>query len=128
MGGNIFKIDHNVIRLDKKEYITYCSEISEILGNTINSDSIFIVPAIEEKDTFGDMDIVIPDHFKDQLILVLKDKYIYSENGNVFSFLYNSFQIDLIFVDNSVYNYACHYFNFLLALRYPFSNARLSCM
>ena len=77
------------------------------------------------------MDVVVNSNKVDVSFIETKLKrygYPVSKNGNVLSFLYKSFQIDLIFVDDLYFNYAWHYFNFLLALRYPFSNARLSCM
>ena len=77
------------------------------------------------------MDVVCNSDLIDVAFLETKLKrygYPVSRNSNVLSFLFNSFQIDLIFVKSDIFEYSWNYFNFLLALRYPFSNARLSCM
>lgn len=113
MGGNIFVKDHKVLRLEKAEYNNYCKNISDLF--VLYGISIFhIVSSIEEKESFGDMDIVVSNTDKNnikQLLAFIKLHYPYSSNGNVFSFLYFNFQIDLIFVNPTEYSYACNYFN-----------------
>ena len=60
------------------------------------------------------MDVVVNSNKVDVSFIETKLKrygYPVSKNGNVLSFLYKSFQIDLIFVDDLYFNYAWHYFN-----------------
>lgn len=61
------------------------------------------------------MDVVVNSNKVDVSFIETKLKrygYPVSKNGNVLSFLYKSFQIDLIFVDDLYFNYAWHYFGY----------------
>lgn len=115
MGGNVFIHSHKVLRLNKKDYERYCIEIISLFNLFSLKENIDykIVKAIREKETFGDMDIVIKNSIP---LTLLKEKlieygYPVSKNGNVVSFLYCSFQIDLIFVNDDIFDYAWNYFN-----------------
>ena len=58
------------------------------------------------------MDIIVPSSPKNESVFhFLSTQYPSSKNGDVFSFLYKSFQIDLIQVKPESYSYACHYFS-----------------
>ncbi len=115
MGGNVFLKNYNVLRLNKIDYFKYCIDITKLLnllGFTTEID-FKIIEAIKEKETFGDMDIVVKDPSLSFFIQEKLTRYGYpvSKNGNVLSFLYKSFQIDLIFVEESIFDYAWNYFN-----------------
>ena len=114
MGGNIWK--DQSIRLNKNEYFECCNQVQEFLDSTlgINKKDIFIIEAIKNKDTFGDMDIVIKNNYDllDIQNKIQKCNLETFKNGNILSFLnINKFQIDLIFVNELFFNYACHYFS-----------------
>ena len=114
MGGNIWK--DQSIRLNKNEYFECCYQIQEFLTSVLGVDQqdIFVIQAVKDKESFGDMDIVVRKN--NYNILDIQTK-IQEQNLNTFkncdilSFLNtNNFQIDLIFVDRNVFNYACNYF------------------
>lgn len=116
MGGNVFTKTHEVVRLEKDQYLQYCKKFSDYLY-TNNIHTFHMVRAVEEKSSFGDLDIILSvnskskkyvDHF---ITNVLPTAFPFSRNGNVISILYDKFQIDIILVDSSIYNYACNYFN-----------------
>lgn len=111
MGGNIFKDTHEVVRLESDEYNKYVSEITSMLFE-LGVDEIFPTQGIRNKTDFGDMDIILPSNPKNEgAFHYLSTHYPSSKNGDVFSFLYKSFQIDLIQVSPESYKYACHYFS-----------------
>lgn len=118
MGGNVFKDTHEVVRLPKEEYFNLSDEVLDLLGNiTENYPHIEmnIIQAMYEKADFGDMDIVINTNdrfYKDLLQMTLVQDYNLptSQNGDVVSFLYKKFQIDLIFVPTESYSYSKNYF------------------
>lgn len=115
MGGNVFTATHKVVRLNKPEYLNYCSHFETLFKDLgYDSTTYKITVAIKEKGTFGDMDVVVNSDRVDMAYVHTRlDKLGYptSKNGNVLSFLYNSFQIDLIFVEDKCFNYAWHYLN-----------------
>ena len=112
MGGNVFINTHNVVRLNKEDYNRYVNEISEHLHN-IGIKTFFPTQAIKDKEDFGDMDIIVSStaETKSLALTWLHNFYPYQSNGEVVSFLYKSFQIDLIFIAEKSYNYACNYFS-----------------
>lgn len=111
MGGNIFKTEHEVVRLELNEYNEYVKEISLLLYK-LGIIEFFPTQGIRNKTDFGDMDIILPTRpINSDVFHYLSTQYPNSRNGDVFSFLYKKFQIDLIQVDPSVYKYACHYFS-----------------
>ena len=114
MGGNIWK--DQSFRLQKTEYFKYCKHVSDLL-NSFNINTFYITEAIKNKEDYGDMDIVIPFETNQDIISTIraslnKAGYTNCTNGNVLSFLFNSFQIDLICVPIVQYDYACKYFSF----------------
>ena len=115
MGGNIWK--NQSLRLEKTEYFKYCEQVTSILHNFGIIENLHIVEALRDKTDFGDMDIVLSVKPNQDLITPLRcllddAGYATSTNGNVLSFLFNSFQIDLICVPQAQYDYACKYFSF----------------
>ena len=115
MGGLVFKNTHEVLRLSTKEYFEYVDKIKILLDSLcIELDNYYIVRAIKEKDSYGDMDVVINFDFisKKRIEHSLEERgYPVSTNGDVVSFLFENFQIDLIFVPDKSFKYACNYFN-----------------
>ena len=115
MGGNIWK--NQSLRLEKTKYFKYCEQVTNILNSFGIVDNLHIVQALRDKTDFGDMDIVLSVKPNQDLITPLRcllddAGYATFTNGNVLSFLFNSFQIDLICVPQAQYDYACKYFSF----------------
>ena len=112
MGGNALK---NTVtrRYTRDEYFAAWAEIYEKLsGHT--GRNVVLIPSYKEKDTFGDMDILIdtydiPKHvFTDSFLI---DNFSANEivrNGDVISFNYVDLQVDLIFTDTFDYS-LCYY-------------------
>lgn len=112
MGGNVFINTHNVVRLNKEDYNRYVNEISEHL-HSIGIKTFFPTQAIKDKEDFGDMDVIVSSNAETKSLALtwLHNFYPYQSNGEVVSFLYKRFQIDLIFIAEKSYNYACNYFS-----------------
>lgn len=118
MGGNVFKDTHEVVRLPKEEYFKLTEEVLSLLRKITDNYphiEMSVVQAMYDKTDFGDMDIVINTNdrfYKDllQMTLVQDNNLPASRNGDVVSFLYKKFQIDLIFVPTESYSYSKNYF------------------
>lgn len=100
MGGNALK-NHETRRYTKDEYLALENRFFSDF-NFIFETSILRIPYYSSKDSFGDMDLIIPanelpSNWKQVLIDFYDlDKSMYSSNGGVFSFAIENFQIDLI--------------------------------
>lgn len=111
MGGNAIK---NARRLDKDDYFAMVEEVSEILKPYAKFD---IVKAYREKQSFGDMDIVVqkPKHGWVDWNEILTQSFNSKEivhNGPVISFEYKGFQIDLISTPVEHYDFAVNYYSY----------------
>lgn len=98
MGGNALKTVKTK-RLDKTEYNQVVNEISEILK--FQNITFSTIPYIRNKETFGDLDVVIKkevniDVYLDMINSVFNPNEIF-HNTNTVSFDYKNFQIDFIF-------------------------------
>ena len=113
MGGNVFIKTHEVLRLQKDEYFKYVSEVLELLSPFYSSKELHVTQAIRAKEDFGDMDVIIKGSSNRQKVeeFLLNEQYPLNKNGDVTSFLFKSFQIDLIFNNENSFEYACNYFN-----------------
>lgn len=113
MGGNIFVNSHTTRRLEKEEYNSYVKEVLDLLLSVNSSLSLHVTRAIRSKEDFGDLDIVVKGRNERSLIEDSLGRlgYPLSKNGDVTSFLYIDFQVDLIFTNESHYKYSCHYFD-----------------
>lgn len=126
MGGNALK---TVVteRLDKFEYDVVSDEVMfelMLFGNNrgIKPNNISVVPAYRAKASYGDLDIVIgatPPEKNSTIYSELSD-WIYTRmqaselvvNGNVWSFDYKNFQVDLIFVESDLFQTALVYYSY----------------
>lgn len=112
MGGNI-KFFSQTRRYDKEEYFELETEVlSKLSGNIfiqfleyynhMRRAIIHPIVAYHNKDSFGDMDIILrsnwlkPDWIPKIVEVFQLGHGDWSKNGNVFSFAYKNFQIDLI--------------------------------
>lgn len=129
MGGNIFQ---NSRRYLKEEYFELESTVINKLFYCIFNEKFYNkkldinvleyihpIKAYKNKKTFGDMDICISsEHLKHNWIESIIDafnlNYItqddWKKNSNVFSFLYNSFQIDLIICNPNEFQTSINYY------------------
>lgn len=106
MGGNIWK-DQSV-RLSLENYLQIEKEVIELLGEVQLKQISFM----KGKETFGDLDLIVGTKYRHSITEQLKkENYLLSSNGEVLSFLYKSFQVDLIFVDESRLDFAAAYFS-----------------
>lgn len=114
MGGNVFETNR---RLLAKEYKELKFEVFR------NLDKIFLyfihyseIPYYREKESFGDLDIVIGCHKPMDIIKKLCETFEISSNkifvnSNTVSFQYKDFQIDLIFSGEEDYQSSLNYFS-----------------
>lgn len=116
MGGNALK-NVQTRRVGREEYSQIYSELYEQLFLKYRLFSKFeILRNYSDKDSFGDMDILVCDNIdeftKGRLVGCLspyESKEII-QNGPVTSFEYKNFQIDLVFVPRESFEYAYEYF------------------
>lgn len=120
MGGNA--LDMPVVRLEKK-YYDYLAEGQEtILKETFPNAKIKVIPAYAEKESFGDIDVLISGVPMDALRMFCETKLQTPEmhqNGNVLSFAFEItalvmkrafFQVDYITVPAEDFDFALNYF------------------
>lgn len=108
MGGNVFK---NNLRVNGRDnFYKILNEQQELL-----SDYVLLLPSqIDDKNSFGDMDLVIPKGNFNSIIKILENNNLpYKKNGIVLSYQTKDlFQIDLIEIDDDKINYAIKYFSY----------------
>src|ERR1017187_1410148 len=109
MGGNALKkFGITPRRLSRMEYIEMVKEITDIL--TKNSVQHFVPPTYENKETFGDVDILvvwtidpntfIKENFKTENIV---------KSGYIKSFDFRGAQIDFISFGKEHFDFTCEY-------------------
>lgn len=114
MGGKALK-SIETHRLDAKEYHELVPKVLEIVQSVLGENTrVAVIEAYRTKPNFGDMDIlVVSDYlrsdYKDALEVAFQSQEVY-RNGNVTSFDYGGFQIDVIVVTQSEFGYAKSYF------------------
>lgn len=114
MGGNALKNTYTR-RYDAKEYFVLVKEVVGKLrgiSKVVNGQDI---PAYREKESFGDMDVLYYTHTDnylsiDEVVAQFSPNEII-RNGEVISFDYKEFQIDLIHTPWDRYDYALSYFS-----------------
>jgi len=112
MGGNAIK---NAIRLNAKDYFKLSKEMTTRISNIFPDSRIRLLPAYKNKDSFGDMDLLVesnglPEYWMDLVINEFKVNE-FTDNGPTFSFGVNQFQIDLVFVPTHYYDNALSYYS-----------------
>lgn len=116
MGGNALK-QFGIItdRKSKLEYQQIIREVKTIAMLNLNA-TITEVISFKNKQDFGDADLLIvsddlPNHWVDTLKDAFESKAIYN-NGDVVSFEYKNFQIDIIKCPSHEFMASYHYFSF----------------
>lgn len=115
MGGNALKNTHTR-RYNKDEYNHLTTEILDKLTKILPNRRINVIPSYFQKETFGDMDILIESNNipSDWINLINKEftPNEYYKNGEVLSFDYKEFQIDLILSPSKEYDFAFKYYSY----------------
>jgi len=112
MGGNAFP------DLSKRINCAEFDEISRSLLNLFSQNGIssWIIQSFEEKRSFGDIDIIVDDSILKRLkaedFQNLLGSPVKLLNSNVWSFLYQGVQIDLIFTPANQIEFSLFYFSF----------------
>lgn len=134
MGGNALK-NTKTSRLSQKEFFETQKKVIEKIKETFPFARVETIPAYSEKQTFGDLDILITSediraykqsHFKEEAINPLDEltHQLFNstetfENNTVFSFDYREhagteygFQVDLIYTQNDYFDFTKNYFSY----------------
>lgn len=112
MGGNVFKHEHDVVRLGKDVYFQLYHDIQDKLDKMSGLEKCELVKAYNNKSSFGDMDILcVGEYTKDDVSKAFGDVPI-SKNGPVVSILYKQFQIDLINVKQEDFEMSKVYYSY----------------
>lgn len=112
MGGNVFKHQHEVVRLDSNDYFELFYDVHNKLESMFGLEKCELVKAYNNKSSFGDMDILcVGDYKTDDIIKAFGDVPV-SKNGPVISFLYKKFQIDLINVSSEGFDISKVYYSY----------------
>jgi len=112
MGGNALKTTETC-RLDREQY----ARVSQVIAGEFfwAGIDVHVVQSYRMKEDFGDLDIVVHwtsggDNLRKFIEHVFKPNEIFS-NGNVISFDYQKFQVDVIyFTDREIMKFAVGYF------------------
>lgn len=112
MGGRLFyseRLDN--IRMDQTTYNNVVSFLTSKL--TEYNISHKVVPYITEKNTFGDIDIIIEPVSIDVLRKVVGEFVPYSRNSNIHSFLFqHKYQVDFIFSEKNKFNMTSFFYGY----------------
>lgn len=113
MGGNALK-SCNTRRYLADEYFTLETEVISKLKRLFPESQPHAIKAYRMKESFGDMDVLIdsealPSNWV-QIVTVMFSPKEFIKNGNVLSFEYKEFQIDLIVTDPSEMQSSMSYF------------------
>jgi hypothetical protein len=121
MGGKLFKLGTK----NREEYFKiYQKVLDKLLWYSNHHARINLIPSYRNKQIFGDMDIMVcaGDIDTNELITNRMDRTsplfrlfgstLIKKNGNVISFDYENFQIDLIFQKEKYYDSALVYYSY----------------
>lgn len=120
MGGNALKLE--TVRLEKKYYDHVAAGTAEVLQTAFPKAKVAVIPSYGEKESFGDLDVLISGIPMDKLREFVTQKLNspeYFQNGNVLSFGLEItallmkraiFQIDFITIPEEDFDFALNYF------------------
>lgn len=104
MGGKLF----NTSRKNTIKHLKIQEELIPILSNVLNT-KIKPVKFYSNKKDHGDLDLICLDNQQDNYPIIKQLYDTCNKNGNVISFVHDSYQVDLIFQPQSNWN-ICNYF------------------
>jgi len=110
MGGNALK-NVNTVRLNNQEYFHLKNQIMEAL--TLKKINVCGMLETPSKETFGDLDLLYCSTSEINMQEVVKDLFAPKEivtNGDVISFDYTNFQVDLIKCKNDQQMKMAHFY------------------
>ena len=109
--GNVFTSEtFKSRRVEKEEFLVIKETIIELFKE-YNID-LYFGKYTKNKESFGDLDIIVSnEHTQDCIDILNYEQFKSSKNSNVLSFLYEDFQIDLIFVNPEILPYAVEYYS-----------------
>ena len=120
MGGNALK-HLNVVRLDTTEYAKRLGEFTLIaidyLSANPHDELMFGFPVpLKYKEDYGDLDVIytINPTRNEAFVKFLEERFVSrgsKKNGNVKSVEWNNFQVDLIFVQPEVFDWALNWYS-----------------
>lgn len=113
MGGNALK-NCETRRYDADEYFELANEVGYRLTTLFADTPMMDIKAYRNKESFGDLDLVIvsdslPSNWVAEVVNNFGPKE-FVKNGNVLSFEFKEFQVDLITVPFSEYDTSLNYF------------------
>lgn len=117
MGGNALK-NCETHRLDAEDYIELCMRVCYLLHETFPGRELAEIPAYDNKVDFGDLDIIITSEVVNgievtaELITKVFQSKEVVRNGDVFSFEFEGFQVDLILMPSWLFNVSYNYYSF----------------
>lgn len=114
MGGNALKNTYTR-RYSKNEYFLLFDEIEKTVSDSDVSEYFKLLPSYKNKQTFGDMDILINSFYFKKDIDFIHEKFKPNElfnNGNTVSFNFKELQIDFIFMSDKYYDTAYTYYSY----------------
>lgn len=115
MGGQALK-SIATHRLNAHDYHALVPQVLKIIRRVVGENRpLCVIDAYRAKQDFGDMDVLVasdelPADYKDVLEREFESREVY-RNGNVTSFDFGGFQIDLIAIANDKFDYAKSYFS-----------------
>lgn len=108
MGGKLF----NGRRVNREEFFEIQTEVVAWLRTNLNSADVLDLHQLEDKKSFGDLDLIVSNELAEKCIDFLKHSDIqYKKNGDTLSFLYKDVQVDLIFVRKELLYFSANYFS-----------------
>jgi hypothetical protein len=107
--GNLF----NTKRIGRHEFEEYKNHVVELLKT--NNVDFFIPYYYKDKQTFGDLDIIIPKPFgRENIIDIFRfNKTQYKQNSNIHSICYKDNQIDFITTKPNYYETTKYYYSWV---------------
>ncbi|MGZ8887937.1 MAG: hypothetical protein ACXW1D_00095 [Halobacteriota archaeon] len=113
MGGNALK-NCTTRRYDAEEYFELANEVGYRLSTLFADTPMMDIKAYRNKQSFGDLDlVVVSDSLPDNWVFEVVNNFSpreFVKNGNVLSFEFKEFQVDLIATPFSEYETSLNYF------------------
>lgn len=120
MGGNAIKQFGNVIRLHSNEFDDLSLDVVSVISHPELPFQPQVVPSYFNKETHGDMDVIVPaslwKYRSHDSIKKLIGAIDYVKNNSVTSYAVpysdNLFQVDIISTNDDLFDFALNYFSY----------------
>lgn len=114
MGGNLLR-PYGAERLSNENF----AQVKENISLQLDDENIVhaVAPYIGEKNSHGDLDIIIRSDFRERCRALFEDQKPFISNGDVDSFAFRLksgalFQIDMIFMSPEHFDFSVKYFSY----------------